>query len=54
MKERFEGGNRPALVHSLSRQFGGGNVSLAEGIAGLGELLEFSSGDRLIVEGASD
>lgn len=54
MKERFEGNNRSALVHSLSRQFGGGNTELAERITALGELLEFAPADRLIVEGAAD
>lgn len=54
MKERFEGANRSALIHSLSRQFGGATTDLAERVATLGELLEFAPADRLIVEGASD
>ncbi|MGO8298855.1 TIR domain-containing protein [Rhizobium ruizarguesonis] len=54
MKERFEGANRAALIGNLKRQFDCGDADVAEVIASGGELVEFNSGDVLIIEGGAD
>lgn len=55
MKERFEGDNRPNLIDALKRQeFVGGDTAIAEAMAVQGELLEFSKGQKLIVQGGED
>lgn len=54
MKERFEGGNRSALIASLKRQFDSGDAEVAEAIARAGELIEYKAADTLIAEGGED
>ncbi|MEO8339033.1 MAG: TIR domain-containing protein [Nitrospirota bacterium] len=55
MKERFEGDNRPNLIAALKRQeFVCGEGALAEAMADQGQLVEFSKGHKIIVEGGED
>ena len=51
MIERFKGENRPALVDAVLRQdFVRGNNQIAEELISAGELLEYVSGEPLIVQ----
>ena len=51
MIERFQGANRPALVDAVLRQdFVRGNNQVAEELIAAGELLEYGSGEPLIVQ----
>lgn len=55
MKERFEGDNRFQLVEALKRQeFVGGNAKVSEALIGRGKLVEFKSGENIIVQGGPD
>lgn len=55
MKERFEGAGKSRLIEELQRQeLTGGDPTVAQAIADAGELVEYSLGDRVITEGASD
>ena len=54
MIERFQGANRPALVSNLLLQrFVQSRREIAEDLIAAGELVEFASGDTLIVQGES-
>jgi CRP-like cAMP-binding protein len=51
MIERFQDENRPALVDAVLRQdFVRGNNEIAEELIAAGELLEYGSGEPLIVQ----
>jgi CRP/FNR family transcriptional regulator, cyclic AMP receptor protein len=51
MIERFEGVNRPALVATvLSQRFVQNRKEIAEDLIVVGELVEFASGDTLVVQ----
>ncbi|RTM14414.1 MAG: cyclic nucleotide-binding domain-containing protein [Nevskiaceae bacterium] len=55
MKEQFEGPNRPQLIAALARQeLANGSTQLAELLSEKGELVEFPSGEDIIVQGGSD
>jgi CRP/FNR family cyclic AMP-dependent transcriptional regulator len=55
MKERFEGANRAQLLTALKGQeLAGGSKDIAEALCARGELVEFQSGEKLIVQGGSD
>lgn len=55
MKERFEGAGRSHLLDALMRQeFVGGERTIAEKFASIGELQEFSTGAELIKESGED
>lgn len=55
MKERFEGNNRPQLIDALRHQdFAGGDVKIAEGLAGAGNLIEARPGEAIIIQGQAD
>lgn len=55
MIERFQGTNRPALVNNLLLQrFVQNRKEIAEDLIAAGELIEFASGDTLIVQDESN
>lgn len=55
MKERFEGSGAPALVDALKRQqVAAGNEDIVAALIKHGALVEFSKGDRIIVEDGVD